>query len=85
MLPPPAVAPARLFDALHDHDLLAVASGYFTVASGIDGRIVPVQIVDLHLDDVHLRVIREDLFQQYSIVVVGKTDLPDSSLHLELL
>lgn len=84
MLPPPAVAPACLFDALHD-DLLAVASGYLTAVSGIDGRIVPVQIVDLHLDDVHLRVIGEDLFQQYSIVVVGKTYLPDSSFHLELL
>ena len=60
---------------LHHHHLLAVLDGDFIAPAGLDILAVPVQIVDLQLDEVHLRVRGKNLVQQRGGVVERKTDV----------
>ena len=46
---------------LHDHDLLAVFPGHLIALPGLDVGVLPVQVVDLELDQLGLRVVLGDL------------------------
>ena len=71
-------------DRLHDGDKLSVFSGRFIVGAGGDLGVLPVRIIDLHLDEIHLRMLRQQLVQQFRPGVEGKTQVADQSLFLLL-
>ena len=70
-------------DRLHDDDRLAVADAGFVDALGIHGDVAVVQIVELDLDDLDLRVGGQDLVQDLGGVVEGQADVADLALALE--
>lgn len=70
---------------LHNQYLFPVPDCSFVTGTGPDGNTVPIQIVDLELNIVHLTVGRENLIQKFRAVVVGKTDCPCKPLFFELL
>ena len=50
-------------DGLHDNHRLAVFSGYFVAGLRLHGRILPVRVVNLQLNELHLRMLIQDVFQ----------------------
>lgn len=65
---------------LHDHDLLAVLPGHLIALPGLDVGVLPVQVVDLKLDQLGLRVVPEDLLQDLRSAVEGEADVPHQPL-----
>lgn len=65
---------------LHDHHLLAVFHRRLIAGPGLDGFAVPVEVVQLQLDDLHLRVLGEDLVQHRRTVVEGEAQVADLPL-----
>ena len=59
-------------------------SGHLVHALGVNPGAVPVQVVDLQLDELHLRVLGEDLVQQLRVVVVGEARVLYQALGLFL-
>ena len=58
--------------------------GGFIAASGLHARILPVCIVDLQLDKLDIRVLRQQLIKHLRRVVKGKTVVADLPLRLLL-
>ena len=71
-------------DGLHHHYRNAMPGGNFIAAAGLNGGILPVQIVDLQLYKVHIRVLGEDLFQQISAVMEGEAHIHNLAVSLLL-
>ena len=61
-------------DRLHPHDGFSVFFRHPIAVSRLNGGAVPVQIIDLELDNIHFRVGGENLVQQSCAVVIGKAD-----------
>ena len=68
---------------LHDDDGLVVLAGHLVALAGLDAFALPVHIVDLQLDKLHLRVGLEDALQHLSGVVEGETDVLYAALLLQ--
>ena len=60
-------------------------SCHFVACPGLDGRILPVRIVDLELDKFHLRMGGQDFVQFFRCGVEGKSCVFDQSFLLFLL
>ena len=58
---------------------------YLIAFPAFDSGAVPIQIVDLELDDLRLRVGSEYFIQEGGAVVVGKTNLSNFTLVFQLL
>ena len=67
---------------LHDHHLLAVAHRGLVAQAGLDAGALPVQIVELELDKLHLGVFGEHPVQHLGAVVEGKAQVADAALFL---
>ena len=70
---------------LHHHHRLVVGHRHLVAAAGLHLGVLPVQIVDLKLDEVHLRVLGEHLLQQLGGAVEGEARLTDVPFRLLLL
>ena len=75
---------AATLHRLHDDDLFAVPRRHLIAGSGLQRGALPVQIVDLQLNIIHLRVAGQDLIQQLGAVMIGKADLLCKPLFLQL-
>ena len=72
-------------DRLHDNDRLAVLDGGLIALAGLHAFAVPVQIVQLQLHELHLRVFGQHAVQQLGVVVEREADVPHQALGLFLL
>ena len=72
-------------DGLHDDDGLVVLAGHLVALAGLDGVALPVGVVDLELDELHLRVVLQDVLQGLGGVVEGEADVLGLALGLHLL
>ena len=70
---------------LHDDDGLAVLPADLVAAAALDGGVLIVEIVELDLHHLHLRVVGEDLFQHLGGIVEGDAHVPGLALRLQLL
>ena len=48
--------------------------GHPIAVSGFNGSTVPIQVIDLELNNIHLRVGRQNFIQQSGAVMVGNAD-----------
>ena len=70
---------------LHDHNLFAVGPGHPVVLPRGDLGVIPVGVVDLQLDKVHVGVLGQQLVQQGRGAVEGKAVMADQAPGLLLL
>ena len=70
---------------LHDDDGLAVFPGNLIALAGLDAFALPVHIVDLQLDKLHLRMVLQNMLQGVGGVVEGEADVLGPALVLYLL
>ena len=59
--------------------------GHFIICTGTDGRIFPVRIIDLQLNEIHFRMFTQKLIQQLWIIMIGEADMFYRSLLLLFL
>ena len=67
-------------DGLHDDDGLVVLSAHFIALSGLNSGILVVEIIELDLHDLDLRILGQNTFQHLRRVMEGNPDMPDLSL-----
>ena len=72
-------------DRLHYNDRLAVFLADLIVQAGIDARVLPVGIVDLQLDEFHIRMLLQQFLKELGIGMEGEAVMTDQALCLELL
>ena len=71
-------------DGLHDHDGLPVPAGHLIVRPARHAGVLPVGIVELQLDEVHLGVRRQNLVEKLWVGMERETVVLDQALLLEL-
>ena len=74
---------ASAFNRLHNDNRLAVFSADLQALSAFDCRIVVVQIIELDLHDLNLRVFGQNLFQYRRFIVKGNAHMTDFSFLLQ--
>ena len=79
------VGQGAAFYRFHDGDGNTVFPGNLIVRPGGDGRVLPVGIVNLQLDKVHLRMGGQELIQEVRTRVEGKAHVLDEALGFLLL
>lgn len=79
------VRKAPALDRLHDDDRFAVFAGGFVAEAGLDRIGVPVGVVDLELDELHLRMFGQHLVQRFGRVVHREAEVLDQALFLLLM
>ena len=70
-------------DRLHDEDGLAVLDTDLVAFAALHGGIFIVEIVELELDGLDVRIFGQDLFEDLCAVVEGDADVADLPLGLE--
>ena len=70
---------------LHDRDGLSIDLADLKVAPGGHAGVLPVRVVDLELDEFHVRMSLQQFLQQLGIGVEGKAVVFDQALRLHLL
>ena len=59
-------------------------AGHLVAPAGLDVVVLPVRVVDLQLDELHLRVLGEQLVQHVGLVVEGEAHVLEQALLLHL-
>ena len=78
------ICQSAALDRLHDDDGLAVLHAGLIDPAGVHRVVLVIQIVELDLDELDLRIGRQDAVQNLRGVVEGEADVADLSLGLEL-
>lgn len=71
-------------DRLHDKHRLIVPAADLIAFAALHGDVIVIQIVELDLHDLDLRVLGQDPVQHLGAVVEGETDMADLALGLEV-
>ena len=71
------------FDRLHDDHGFAVFSGYFIAGTGLNILVFPVSIVDLQLNEFYVRMIRQNLIQQFGGVMEREAIVANDAFFLQ--
>ena len=78
------LAQQAALDRLHDDNRLVVLAGHLVAPAGLDVVVLPVRVVDLQLDELHLRVLGKQLVQHVGLVVEGEAHVLEQALLLHL-
>lgn len=71
------IAQAPATRGFHDDNRLAVLFGHFHEFLCLIMRILPVEVIDLELNEIHLGVRGQELIEAFPIIMYGKTNVLD--------
>ena len=71
-------------DGLHDDGRLTEFAADLQALAGLDGRIVPVDVIELNLHNLNLRILGQDLIQDVRLIVEGDAEMADLALRQQL-